>query len=47
METRKLYIQIYTDIIPCGYDTLIRKYFNLLNPDGNERLYILNQTGCF
>ena len=45
METRKLHMQIYTDIISCRCDTLIRKYFNPLMPVDNKRSYILNQIG--
>ena len=35
MKTNTLYVQIYADIIPSGYDTLIRKYLNPLMSGGN------------
>ena len=38
METRKLYVQIYTDIIRCRNDALIRKHFNPLKPGGNKKV---------
>ena len=42
METKKLHTQIYEDVIPCRYDTLIQKYFNTLRSGGNKRSYVLN-----